>query len=171
MGSLKNSKNYARTIKAINKIKKLDFLWQIAGNGHLYKKLNNLVDKFKLNKKIEFLGHVNDVNELLDNANIFLIPSKWEGFGLAAVEAMHSSLPIVASDVDGLREVVSNEQTCSLLINPNDIEDIAIKLEKLIISKNLREKLGTNAYHNSLNYNIEKMFEKYMSVYKTIYRN
>tara|TARA_B100000575_G_scaffold117647_1_gene93677 strand:+ start:986 stop:2059 length:1074 start_codon:yes stop_codon:yes gene_type:complete len=168
VGSLKNSKNYTRTIKAINRIKKLDFLWQIAGDGRLYKKLNYLVNKFKLNRKIEFLGHVNDVDELLDNADIFLIPSKWEGFGLAAVEAMHSSLPIIASNVDGLKEVVSNEKACSLLINPNDIEDIAIKLEKLIISRKLREKLGINAYHNSLNYSIEKMFEKYISVYKRL---
>ncbi len=171
VGSLKDSKNYATTIKAIKKIKKLDFLWQIAGDGYLYKKLNDLVKRFNLNKKIQFLGYVNDVNELLDNANIFLIPSKWEGFGLAVVEAMHSSLPIIASNVDGLKEIVSNEQTCSLLIDPNDIEDIAIALEKLIKSRNLRETLGRNAYHNSLGYNIEKMFEKYIAVYNKLNKN
>ena len=171
IGSLKDSKNYFKAIKAINKIKKLDFLWEIAGDGIQYKELNNLVNKFELNDKISFLGHVNDVDELLDNANIFLIPSKWEGFGLAAVEAMHSSLPIIASNVEGLKEVVSNERTCSLLINPDDAEDIAMKLEQLIKSKKLREELGKNAYQNSLSFDIEKMFNKYLSFYRTLIKN
>ncbi len=171
IGSLKNSKNYFTAIKAFNKIKKNNFLWEIAGDGVLYKELIDLVNKFELNDKISFLGHVNDVDKLLDNANIFLMPSKWEGFGLAAVEAMHSSLPIIASNVDGLKEVVSNERTCSLLINPDDVEDIAMKLEQLIKSKKLREELGRNAYHNSLNFDIEKMLNKYFSFYRTLIKN
>ena len=171
IGSLKDSKNYFTAIKAIDKIKELDFLWAIAGDGVLYKELNDLVNKFELKDKISFLGHVDDIDKLLDDANIFLIPSKWEGFGIAAVEAMHSSLPIIASNVDGLREVVSNERTCSLLINPNDVEDIAMKLKQLIKSKKLREELGRNAYQNSLNFSIEKMLNKYFSFYKTLINN
>ncbi len=168
VGSLKDSKNYSTAIKAFSKIKKLDFSWQIAGDGYLYKELNDLVNQFELKDRISFLGHVDNVSDLLDNANIFLIPSKWEGFGLAAVEAMHSSLPIVASDVDGLKEVASNKKICSLLINPNDYKDIAMKLEKLITSKKLREELGKNAYQNSLNYDIKRMFREYSSIYKTL---
>jgi glycosyltransferase involved in cell wall biosynthesis len=60
-----------------------------------------------MGSKVKFLGYVADIQPLLEQADIFLIASRWEGFGLAAVEAMNASLPVVASEVDGLCDVVA----------------------------------------------------------------
>ena len=78
-----------------------------------------------LEGKVRFLGHVDDVRGLLKKADIFLIPSRWEGFGLAAVEAMNAGLPVIASDVAGLREIVGRTPPSGLLVNPEKPGEIA----------------------------------------------
>ena len=127
VGALKTAKNYELTIKSIIHIKDLDFKWTIAGDGALRNKLNKEIEKLGLIDKIKFIGRVDPIWTLLEQSDIFIITSIWEGFGMAAVEAMNSTLPIVASDIPGLKEIVGFEESkCALFVNPLDDYDISI---------------------------------------------
>ena len=168
VGRLEDSKNYSTTIQSFNKIKNLDFTWSIAGKGNLNEELLKQIKDLHLDKKIFLIGHIDNVWNLLKSSDIFLITSKWEGFGLAAVEAMNSSLPIIASKIDGLKNVVQSDPPCALFVNPNDIDDIASKITTLINSNNLRKKLGKNAFSRSKHFILKKMLDNYLNLYKRL---
>ena len=76
-----------------------------------------------------------------------LVPSIWEGFGLGAVEAMNAGLPIVAADIDGLREVVGEDS--GILIDPHSSSEIASALRQLIASPEKRMRLGKAAFERA----------------------
>jgi len=168
VGSLKEAKNYSMTIKSIYKIRNLNFVWRIAGDGLLKEKLIKQVNDLRLNNKIFFLGHINPIWPLLEKSDIFIMVSKWEGFGIAAVEAMNSSLPIIASNIIGLKEIVDTKPPCAFLVNPLDKTDIAKKIEKLILSHELRIKLGSTAFHNSKIFDKSRMFNSYLDFYNNL---
>jgi len=88
-----------------------------------------------------FLGHVADVRGVLSAADVLAMPSRWEGFGLAAVEAMAAGLPVVATRVAGLTEIVEDGRT-GVLVAPDDAEAFARAIEELSADTRLRETLG-----------------------------
>ena len=165
VGRLEESKNYSKTIQSFSKIKNLDFTWSIAGKGNLDKILLKKIKYLNLEEKIFLIGHVDNVWELLKNSDIFIIASKWEGFGLAAVEAMNCSLPIIASKIDGLKDIVHSIPPCALYVDPNDSNDIANKIYTMINSYDLRIKLGENAFLRSKDFKLKKMLHEYSNLY------
>lgn len=90
-------------------------------------KMKEFASKLNLENEIQFLGNIDNVPELLSKADIFCIPSRYEGFGISAVEAMSMGLPTVASNIVGLNEVVNNE-SLGKLFNMGDENDLAQKL-------------------------------------------
>ena len=99
--------------------------------------------------------------------DIIVVPSLWEGFGLVAVEAMACGVPVVASNVKGLTEVVGD---CGLKFNPNSAEEIADSILKTVESneKNRRIKKGRE---KALLFSIESMKDKYINVFRNILEN
>ena len=168
IGSLSEQKNYANTLYSLREINKLDFRWLIAGEGPLKDKLIKKRDSFNLKGKVEFLGRVDPILPLLKDADIFLMASKWEGFGLAAVEAMNASLPLVASDIPGLSEVVKTNPPCALLIDPLIPDSIASNIKRLINSYDLRLQFGKRAFEHAKRFEINIMFNNYINFYKMI---
>lgn len=168
VGRLHKSKNYHLALRAIKKITDMDFEYWIVGSGDLYDELNQYSQSLNLKNKVKFMGYVADVSDLLKKADIFLIPSKWEGFGLAAIEAMNASLPCLISNVSGLREVVSKDGHDAFLIEPFNEKLIADKLSILLKSHRLRIDLGTKAFVNSLNFDKNKMTFEHIKLYQKI---
>jgi len=138
----------------------------IVGDGpemdHLKIKAKELEELFHI--KTLFLGHKTDIKKYLAAGDIFVLPSFYEGFGLAAIEAMSTGLPVIASNVGGLPEVIDNEKN-GLLFKSGDFEDLANKLLILINSKPTREKLSEQAFQKSKNFNIDIMLNKYYKLY------
>ncbi len=168
VGALKDAKNYKVVIDSMNEIRNLDFVWSIAGDGYLKNNLLSQVNKLGLNEKIIFLGHTNDVWPLLEKSDIFIMGSKWEGFGLAAVEAMNSSLPIIVSDVPGLKEVAKHKLICALFIDPLNKLDIAEKTRRMILDYDLRTEFGLNSFKNSKKFDESRMFKSYINFYNKL---
>jgi glycosyltransferase involved in cell wall biosynthesis len=165
VGNLRPVKNYDNALKAISLLDEFDFEYQIAGKGEREEDLARICRELGLASKVCFLGYIESASDLFASADIFLMPSKWEGFGLAAVEAMNASLPLVVSDVAGLREVVNSPAPCALLVNPESPASIAEGIRQLLISPSLRLQLGSNAFQQARKFGGDPMVENYVSFY------
>ena len=107
------------------------------------KRLIALRDHLGLGDRVHFLGHVEDVPSLLAASDILCHPSLAEGLPNAIVEAMASGVPVVASNVGGIPDAVSHEDT-GLLVPPHDIKAIAGSLNRLLDSPDLGARLASN---------------------------
>jgi len=165
IGNLRPAKNYDNALKAMALLDGVDFEYQIAGKGACLDGLARLSRELGLESKVRFLGYVETIPELLASADIFLMPSRWEGFGLAAVDAMNASLPLVVSDVPGLREVVKGDSPCAILVDPESPESIAGGLQRLLVSSELRLRLGENAFKQAQKFSVDQMVEAYIDLY------
>jgi glycosyltransferase involved in cell wall biosynthesis len=89
------------------------------------------------------LGDRNDVEILLRKMNIFILPSLYEGFPISIIEAMSSKLPVIATNVDGIPEIIENGKT-GILITPKNSTSIENAIISLIQNEELRKQLGDN---------------------------
>ena len=131
--------------------------------------MKRLVVNLGIQNSVKFLGYVKDIPFLLQKADIFLIPSQWEGFGLAAVEAMNASLPSVVANVPGLGDLIQEDGEDAFLVDPSDENIIAERLYQLIKNKELRTEMGKKAFVQSLNFGVHTMIEHYIKLYKEVY--
>lgn len=117
----------------------------LAGDGSQRQALEELARDLAMANRTSFLGHVphEEMPRFLRGLTVFAMPSSSESFGVAAVEAASCALPVVASWVGGIGEVVLDEVT-GLLIPPNDPEMLADALERLLDDPGLRAEMGAN---------------------------
>jgi len=115
----------------------------MAGSGELRSQLEALTGQLGLTGNISFLGAIEhrQVPELLRNVDIFVMPSIREGFGVAAVEAQAMEIPIVATKVGGVPEVVRDGIT-GILIEPRNPEQLATAILELIENPEKRKEMG-----------------------------
>lgn len=168
VGRLTKQKNYTAALKAIALLDTAPVRYTVLGEGSERKELEALAEVSGLSGKVVFEGHRSDITPFLQHADIFLIPSLWEGFGLAAVEGMNAGLPVVASDVSGLREVVGSDGTCALLVPPSDPQAIAEALGALVTDARKRGTMGKAAFARSKLFDRRIMSEKYLAAYCSV---
>ncbi|MBU1203222.1 glycosyltransferase family 4 protein [Patescibacteria group bacterium] len=123
-------------IQAINKIASSDdFRLLIIGDGNLRSTYESMVDSLGLSKKIIFTGFVPDdfLPKFYSVADIFVLPSidRSEAFGIVSLEAMSSGVPVIASDLPGVRSVVDKRKT-GLLIKPGNVDNLASMIDYLL---------------------------------------
>ncbi|MCI0415440.1 glycosyltransferase family 4 protein, partial [bacterium] len=109
--------------------------------GHDSKDLRELQEKLKLNDSVTFLGHRDDVPEILAAADLFVFPSLYEGLPGAVVEAMALGLPVVASDIPPIREVVEPGKN-ALLVPPGSIQELSEAMDQLLTNRKLAQLFG-----------------------------
>ncbi len=112
----------------------------IFGKGPEKEKLIAQISKFDLGKRIKLRGAHNNVRSLLPQYDLVIIPSRKESFGLVALEAYDAGIPVIATDIPGLRETVLSEKT-GLLFRPGDPESLASQILRLVQSPNLAANL------------------------------
>ena len=121
-----------------------DVRFQIVGNGPRREALASLVSARGLDHAVEFLGHREDVPQLLAAADVFVLPSRSEAFPNGAIEAMAAGLPVVASSVGGLLDLIEPERT-GLLVAPEDPDALAAALRRLFTDRAFAARLGRSA--------------------------
>ena len=152
----------------IENYKKIRLL--IYGKGELKNKLEALTKELQIEDKVIFKGYISneDVPKALNEMDIFVVPSINESFGVAAVEAMACEIPVIASSVGGLKEVVVDNET-GYLVSKKNCKEIADKLKKLILDKELRISLGKAGRKRVLeNYNWDSNVEYMIKIYEEI---
>ncbi len=116
------------------------WLW-LAGDGPERAALGAQAERLGVAAQVRFLGRRDDVGDLLCACDIALLPSRREGLGIAALEAMGACRPVIASAVGGLGEAVVDGRTV-LLVPPDDPAALAAALERLVTDAELRDRLG-----------------------------
>ena len=115
----------------------------LAGDGPSRESLEYLTAELRMDNFVRFLGEVphEDVPAVLQSFDIFAMPSTWEGFGVSALEASAMKLPVIASDVHGIPDVIVHGET-GILTPPRDIEAIADAISRLAGDAELRRTMG-----------------------------
>lgn len=141
VGELQPRKNHEPMIRAIGKLTDKRVKYLICGWGELKEHLLMVASEVGITDNFQLLGHRYDISEILQAADIFAHPSRREGLGIAVLEAMATGLPLVTSDVQGLKDFVYDGKGgfCNA---PNDIDGYKKSLEKLISSESLRKSMG-----------------------------
>lgn len=168
MGRLNQQKGHEILIKACALLKNNNYFLEIAGQGELRDKLNKQINYLKLNNNIKLVGQVNS-KIWLNKIDIFIMPSLWEGLGLAVLEAAALKKPIIASAVDGIVEILNDNN--SFLYKNNDPYKLAEKIdyliEKLNTSKiNEKSKLAYSLVVDK--FGLNKMIDNYQNIYENI---
>jgi glycosyltransferase involved in cell wall biosynthesis len=116
----------------------------------------------RISDRVHFAGRISheEIFSAIKGFDIAVVPSRLEGFGLSAVEAMAAGIPLIASNVDALAEVVLDSET-GLLFEPEKPNDLANKIAQLFRSPFLLNKIGNAAkIHVFKNYNQENYYKK-----------
>jgi glycosyltransferase involved in cell wall biosynthesis len=136
-----------------------------AGSGSLERELRARCDTAGLTSTVNFLGHRSDPEVLLAAADVVVMPSLYEGLPLAAIEAMASARPVVATDIDGMREVVVDGQS-GFLVGAGDAGALARAIERMVRFPVLARQLGVNGRqraerHFDLRFQVEETVSLY----------
>ncbi len=138
----------------------------IAGEGKTKSTLRQLAKEHRIIDKIIFYPNVSDTTEILSLIDIFVMPSRSEGLGLAVMEAQAAGLPVIVSKIGGLPYVVQHNKT-GLLVESENIKQLSNAIIALIQDRQLANRLGTMAREYAFNnYSAEGMAEETMKVYK-----
>jgi len=159
-------------LKALSQIDNCSWELNVVGSGELLPGYKKLAQNLKLEKRVNFLGRVSesDLPQIYRESSFFILPSinQGEAFGLVLLEAMASGLPVIASNLPGVRGVFTDNQE-GLLANPNDVTDLSQKIKQLITNDEQRIKMGQKARALAeTKYSEAKITQKYSELLKTI---
>jgi glycosyltransferase involved in cell wall biosynthesis len=167
-GRLVPVKNLSGLLKALATVRgtvpnvRLDLI----GDGPDRESLEHEARALGVNDRIHFAGYTPRVRDWLSRADIFVMPSHYEGFSVALLEAMAAGLPVVATEVGGNPEIVLQGKT-GVLIPPNDTEALAKAIIDLHENTQLRMEMRRFAYKRvSEEFSMDKMIAKYCSIYR-----
>ncbi len=138
---------------------------EIAGDGPQRENILELVDQLELRDCVGFLGWAAEFPATLAKWDIFVIPSREEAFGVAAIEAMAAGLPVVASNVGGLPEIVQDGET-GWLVPPGDPQELAGQLRRLLLHPEERWRMGSQGHvYARTHFSEERMAAQIAEIY------
>lgn len=135
-------KDHATVLAALARCHDLDWRLRLIGDGPAMATVRATAEELGLASRVEFLGARNDVAALLSECQLFVLASRWEGFPRSILEAMRAGLPVITSDVGGVREAVLDGAT-GFVVPPQDDAALATVLRDLLEDAALRSAMGT----------------------------
>ena len=135
------------------------------GDGERMASCKSLAQKVGVADRIRFLGLREDIPQLWASADIAVMSSHWEGFGLSILEAMAAGIPVVATQVEGLSQVVGNEKLC---FPDDDDKQLATLVLQLIDDDRYRRQTAAYCQERASQFSIKKMADAYIEEYKHI---
>ncbi len=142
---------------------------KIAGDGVEMHALKELADSLNLSEEIEFLGTVRGEEKirLLSKALLFVCPSREEAFGIGNLEALASGLPVIASRVGGIPDVIEDGIN-GFLIEPEKPDQLAERMRLLIEDHTLRQQMVEKALHSAVWFDWSRIVQDYLRIYRDI---
>ena len=144
----------------------------IAGTGEETSKLKRHAEKLNLNGQVKFLGKISEENKikLLSKSWVSLQPSSFEGWGITVIEANSCKTPVIASNVNGLKDSVDN-QTTGLLVKPGNPRELAQAMNYLIKNKKVLKQMSTNAYYWSNYFEWDRIGQKFIKESQKVFKD
>ena len=161
----KNHDMLLTAFKNFNKSFPNSALWLI-GDGPEKKRIERLAVELELTSDVEFLGIQENVYEFLSMSDVFVLPSMYEGMPMTILEAMGTGLPIVATNVGGVSNVIDNYEN-GILIDVDAVQ-LTETFCKLYQCEETRKLLGTNAKSKSLVFSACEMAKQYVKIYEIV---
>lgn len=144
-----------------------DTTYEIIGEGDDRPYLENLVEELGVASQVKLLGFKENARDMLGNFDIFVLPSRSEALGYVLLEAAQASLPVIASNVGGIPEIILDNDT-GMLVRSQDFQAFAAALKKLSEDEAERKRLGNNLHAYALeNFTKEGMIEETLRTYSS----
>jgi glycosyltransferase involved in cell wall biosynthesis len=142
----------------------------IAGDGE-GAKARDIIEKLNLVRSIKILDWVDEKqrDELLEKADVFVLPSYNEGLPMALLEAMSWGLPVITTPVGGIPELVISHEN-GVLVTPGNIQELATAIQSLIIDRELQQKLGENARKSVQSFDVKDYMVHLADIYRSALR-
>jgi glycosyltransferase involved in cell wall biosynthesis len=171
VGRLVYEKGVHVLVNAVPRIlEKVNAKFIIVGNGYMKEQLSNLVKVMGLSHKVLFTGFVDDetLRRLQKCADVSVVPSLFEPFGIVALEAMAAKSPVVVSDTGGLSEIVEHDVSGVKTYTGNP-ESLAWGIIKVLTDKAYADWIKTNAYNRVKDkYDWDKIARQTIAIYRNV---
>lgn len=158
------SKDHSTVIKAMQYIP-ADIQLILVGDGETMPECKELAERIRVDDRVHFVGAQSNVSSWLSEAYIGVQSSHWEGFGLTAVEMMASGLPVIASNVEGLKQVVDG---AGELFACGDERELAQIITSLLEDEDMYKDLQQKCLSRAKRYSIHATVEAYLNIYKEV---
>lgn len=139
------------------------------GKGELEGKLRAEASRMGVSERVTFLGWRDDIPEIMQILDIFVLPSLNEGMGRVLVEAMAAGRPVVASRVGGIPDLVEHKKN-GFLVGPGDVNGTSLAIKRLLIDREMRDEMGRMGRAMAQNFTVEGMVEKIDALYSSLYQ-
>lgn len=168
VGRFYPQKNHMALIEASAILKKrgLNCELHCYGDGPLLPEMEEKVKALGLEEQVVFMGVTQDVYTVMSRGDLFLLPSSWEGMPMTVIEAMGAGLPVIASRVGGIPDMIQPGES-GVLIAPQPRE-LADAVESLVKDEALRQALGEGGKRAARNFSLEAMAQGYVDLYKQL---
>jgi glycosyltransferase involved in cell wall biosynthesis len=166
VGRLAAPKDPLTLLQAIQKVPDCKML--IVGDGPLRRELEGFIQQNGLGERVLLVGASDRIPEILAASDIFVLSSYWEGLPLVIIEAMLAGLPVVATRVGGVPELIE-EGVTGLLVPPGNPVELARALRALLDDESLRRRMGEAGKKRALElFTLDRMIEQYQQLYKGV---
>ena len=160
-------KNQRALVEALARMQ-VDCEWKLVlvGSGPTRPDIESLASLLGIRDRVHFLGDRGDVAEVLASSDVFVLSTNWEGLPLSILEGMRAGLPVIATDVGGCSEAVTDGET-GFLISRNDTAELSDRLERLLSSRQLLRSMGhAGRSRFERDFRLEAMLHKTWNVYE-----
>lgn len=161
VSAFREQKDHKTLIRAFNTLPN-DYVLQLAGDGELREEIEAYAHQLPCADRISFLGNRSDVHALLKGSDVVVLSSHYEGLSLSSLEGMASGRPFIASDVDGLHEIVNGY---GILFPHEDAEALATAIKRVCENKEYAAEISKLCVQRAMQFDICVMAEKYNQVY------
>ncbi len=170
VGRLEKQKSVHTFLKAIYELKQQKtappFDVTIVGDGSLKKELETLSKNLQLENIISFVGKQQNTNGFYNTADVFVLPSIWEGFGIVLLEAFRARIAVIASNIEGPSELIDHKKN-GLLFEPENHIELANNIQLLINDVILRKKIAQKGFDTfTEKFQLSTYVEKLNNLYK-----
>ena len=170
VGRVVKRKGYEEALRALKRIEHIDnWRYIIIGDGPERKNLEELAKELKIQNRVIFTGYIEEElkYQYLNIADIYLLSSYHEGFGICLQEAMFSGLSIVSTDNGGQMDFLKDEEN-ALIVPVRDVGGMAKALERLIFDEDLRRSMKENNQDKIKEFYIDTIAERYISLFQSL---
>ena len=162
-------KGFERLIRAYKPLaeKFPDWHLRIYGSGEDYDAMREEIEKSKLYNNVFLFPNTDKILEEFQKASIFVLPSRYEPFGMVVIEAMSVGLPVVSYDTYGPKRIVTNGQD-GFIVPMDDEKNLRLRLGMLMAERKLREEMGSSALESSKNFSQQRVGSIWEELFRTL---